>query len=230
MLDAAAQADEARWQSVPDNEEGLRLDEESLRIWNTHFAISFDPDNPRQTDRPFPNTGVFSYLQEFDHLWLKFRFTLWPKSRRLFITWRTIGNYLWDTITHPARYTFFQSRELSDAGLVGDHALVSRAIFMLEQLPKCVKPKWKPRVKESLIWLWPPNYEQRATIRAVSADYDTFRSYPSTGVFLDEVAMQQHPELAIVAARHGIERIGRLTAVSTTNGQNYFHRIVENIA
>jgi len=228
MVDAAHQGDEARWSG--DETKGLALDEESLRIWNTHFAVSVDPDNPQEPIRHFPNTGYWRYLREFDHLWLKYRFTLWPKSRRLFITWRTIGNYLWDTITHRTRYTFLQSRELSDAGMVGDHALGTRCLFMLEQLPKCVRPKKQLRVKESIVWVWPTDYDERATIRAVSADFDTFRSYPSTGAFLDEVAMQQHPELAITAARHGIEKVGRLTGVSTSNGQDYFYRAVENLA
>ena len=99
-------------------------DYESLQIWNDHFAYSKDPKNDKEPINKFPQ---WQYLKEADQIWLDNRFTLWAKSRRLFFSWRFIGNYLWDAIAHRARYTFFQSRELSDAGLDVEYALLWRA-------------------------------------------------------------------------------------------------------
>lgn len=191
----------------------------SLFIWNHHFAKSKDPKCPDQPIRAFPN---YPYLEEADRIWLDNRFTVWAKSRRLFFTWRFVGNYLWDAITHGARYTFFQSRELSDAGLAIEYALLWRAWFMWGELPRCVRPRCNVRKKDSLLYF----PDTGSTIRAVSADFDAFRTYGATGILLDEVAMQQHPELAFAAARPAVEEFGRLTGVSTPNGENFFHGVV----
>ena len=218
MLDAAAEA-----QEKDDPEERVALEYKSLTIWNTAFAKSLDPDDERNPVKFFPN---WLYLQQADQLWLRHRFTLWAKSRRLFFSWRFIGNYLWDSIAHRTRYTFFQSRELSDAGMDADHCLLWRANFIWERLPKCIRPKHKVKKKLQLIEYWPPNWSEKSTIRAVSADFDAFRSFPVTGALLDEVATQQHPELAFVAVRPAVEKRGRITGVSTPNGENFFHRAI----
>ena len=193
-------------------------DYESLQIWNDHFAYSKDPKNDKHPINAFPQ---WDYLPETDRIWLDNRFTLWAKSRRLFYSWRFIGNYVWDAIAHSARYTFFQSRELSDAGLDVEYALLWRAHFMWEQLPKCLNVKCQMKKKHSLLYF----PDTGSTIRAVSADFDAFRTFGATGILLDEVAMQQHPELAFVAARPAVEEFGRLTGVSTPNGENFFHTV-----
>ena len=95
---------------------------------------------------------------------------------------------------------------------------------MWEQLPKCVRPKCEVRKKLQLLRF--PH--TGSVIRAVSADFDAFRTFGSTGILMDEVAMQPHPELAFVAARPAVEDFGKLTGVSTPNGQNYFYRAVFN--
>jgi len=219
MLELAAEA-EAPGKS---DEEKLALNYQSISIWNQAFATAQDP---KWGIKKFPN---WPYIQQADYLWLKYRFTLWAKGRRLFFTWRFVGDYVWDTVTHGARYTFLQSRELADAGMDIDYALLWRARFIIDQLPKCVRPKYKQKKKHQTLEVYPPNGMAKATIRAVSADFDAFRSFPMSGALLDEVAMQQHPELAFLAARPAAEQFGRITGVSTPNGENYFHRAVESI-
>lgn len=193
-------------------------EEESLWIWNHVFAKSIDPKHPEAPIQPFPN---YEYLLEADRIWLGHRFTLWAKSRRLFFSWRFVGNYLWDSLTHGSRYTFFQSRELSDAGMDADYALLWRAYFMWEQLPSCVRPK--VIVKKKLQLLKFP--ATGSVIRAVSADFDAFRTFGATGILMDEVAMQQHPELAFAASRPAVEDFGKLTGVSTPNGKNFYEEV-----
>ena len=48
-----------------DPQRALELEYESLSIWNTCFAKSKDPKNPREPIRPFPN---YQYLREADTL------------------------------------------------------------------------------------------------------------------------------------------------------------------
>lgn len=222
ILDLAAQADGFRRDGR--TEEAFSADYESLSLWNRYFARTQDKETPWELIKPFPRKR---YLEELDRLWLREKALLVPKSRRMMATWRFISNNTWLFLTHKGSYIFLQSRELGDAGMDVDEALLWRVVWLLEHMPACSPFKAKKiRTRKKLQTLEYP--DMHSTIRAISADFDAFRSFGPTSIFADELAMQEHPEFGVTAALPALGLRGRYTGVSTVNGENYFHELYDD--
>ena len=68
--------------------------------------------------------------------------------------------------------------------------------------------------------------DMNSEIRAIPHGGEAIRSWTATAVFTDELAFQEDAEDAIRAALPTIGKKGRLTAVSTANGENYWYELV----
>jgi len=214
ITNLAESADQYR--KVGKAEEAFAADYESLSLWNKHFARTRDTKTPWQLVKPFPDT---EYLHEIDKLWLREKKVLIPKSRRMLLTWRIISNNTWRFLVHKGSYIFLQSREMGDAGMDVDEALLWRVVWFLEHMPACAPGKRIHTRKRMQALQYP---EMNSTIRAISADFDAFRSFGPTSIFADELAMQEHPEFGMTAAMPALEDYGSYTGVSTINGENHF--------
>lgn len=192
-------------------------DQESAQLFIFGFAKTKDPFCPQEPIRGFP---TIQYLREAIALWVRYRLTLWAKSRRLLFTWLFVGLNLWDAIKYPARYQFFQSRKMEDAGLAVEYALLWRAIFMLDQLPGHLgySHNYVLNRRDHILTLG----GNGSILRGVSADFDAFRQFGTTSILADEVAMQQNPALSFTAGLPAVESFGRYTGLSTVNAENFF--------
>jgi hypothetical protein len=100
-----------------------------------NWAKTLDPHDDEQPIKPFPDK---EYLKIITEIWLKHNLLLVPKSRQMMMSWLFTTLYLWDTIFHPARMTFFQSKKSEDAD-----DILKRSKFVWDNLPKFLKRYYK---------------------------------------------------------------------------------------
>jgi hypothetical protein len=188
------------------------------------FVFGKDPTDPAHSIKRFaPQAVIADYIDEWTNPLNNIIFV--AKSRRVSCTWVNCALFYWDSIRHESRFTFMQSRELGDAGLDRDYALLWRVKFIHEHLPEHLRPAIK--LKKRLQMLELP--DTGASFMAISADFDGFRQYPGTGVYADELATQAHGGAGFLAAIPTLEGHGKYVASTTPNGREFFYRKVNDL-
>jgi phage FluMu gp28-like protein len=182
------------------------------------FVYTYNPhSNP--TIQKFPNKEYLEYIVK---KWIEEPLLLVAKSRQMLITWLFVALYVWDSIMHQGRYTFFQSKKEDDAGNIKiPLSLLSRAKFIVDNLPPLVKPPYKLSQTPCLIHFPKTN----SIIHAVSQDSDAVRQYTATAILADELAFQENAEQAFEAIMPALAGKGRFTGISSANGKNFFYRL-----
>ena len=85
----------------------------------TECVYTIDQVDKNNPIKLFPNK---EYLKRYVSAWKSYDLTAVPKSRRMTLSWCTIGLFVWDTIFHVGRKQAFVSKKEDDA-----HELVMRA-------------------------------------------------------------------------------------------------------
>lgn len=191
----------------------------------TEFVYTFDPQHARNEPaiKKFPDKAYLRYLTK---VWTKERLLLVPKSRQLLITWLFVALYVWDAMAHFGRYIFFQSQKEDKAGFSTPLSLCSRAKFIIEHLPREIQKNNPVTIQKK-----PPVITFEATnsvIQGISQDSDDPRQYTASGYFSDEMAFQERAEEAITSAIPTLGITGKFVGVSSSNGQNFFYRLVHD--
>jgi len=184
-----------------------------------------DEVNPIQ---PFPDK---EYLKILVDTWLKTQLLLVPKSRQMMMSWLFTTLYLWDTIFHEARMTFFQSKKAEDAD-----DILKRSKFVWDNLPKFLK-RYYSGGKLHVLHCNPQHKGQHVSgkmsfpeinseIRAIPEGGDVIRMHVASGILADEMAYQAEARSAFTAAKPTLSAKGRFTGVSTPEHGTFFEELV----
>jgi len=189
-------------------------------VFITKFCRTLDSHDRKNPIKLFPNRP---YLKQLTRLWLDHPLLAVAKSRQMLATWLFVCLYLWDAIMSPGRLIFLQSKREEDA--IG-HAtaapgLLGRTRFVLERLPRELKPDFKATVNKIEF------PALNSTIWAIPQGPDVLRQHTASGILSDEMAFQYLAEDAYTAAIPTIENGGRFTALSTAN-PGFFQKLYQD--
>lgn len=174
-----------------------------------------------QVDRITP-IKVFpdrEYLKLYAKLWMKYPLIACPKTRRMTMSWASIGLYVWDTIFNKGRFQAFVSKKEDDA-----NELVQRAKFIVdhippERIPRALIPKYND--KFNILDF----YEIDSKIQGFPQGADQLRQFTFSGIFGDESAFWDHAQAFYSASFPTIEGGGRMTLVSSP-APGFFKKLV----
>lgn len=139
------------------------------------------------------------------------------------MSWLFIGLYLWDTLYHNGRNTFFQSKKEDDA-----NEMIRRAKVIYNRLPRELKPENKafPAVDKYCELSFPLIGSR---IKGIPQGAYQLNGQTISGLLSDEVTLQEEWYDAYHAAKPAIDGGGRVTAVGTPNGHEFFFHQVHDI-
>ena len=206
-----------------------KLCKEDPYHWLTHWAITLDAHDTENPLKAFPDK---EYLKILVDTWVKERLFLAPKSRQMMMSWLFVSLYLWDTIFHKGRLTFFQSKKADDAD-----DLVKRAKTIWDNMPKFLKRYYDPQKGFCEIRCNPQNKglhtfckmtfpDIYSEIRGIPEGGDVIRMHTASGILSDEMAFQPEAAGAYTAAKPTISSQGRFTGVSTAEDGTFFEQLV----
>jgi len=193
-----------------------------------NWAKTLDVHDDINPIKPFPEK---EYLEILVAVWLKEHLLLVPKSRQMMMSWLFTTLYLWDTIFHTARMTFFQSKKSEDAD-----DILKRSKFVWDNLPNFLKRysdngvfkelKCNPQHKGQHVSCKMVFPDINSEIRAIPEGGDVIRMHVASGILSDEMAFQPEAKSAWTAAKPTISSRGRFTGVSTAEHGSFFEDLV----
>lgn len=199
-------------------------------VFMTNFVYTMDPHaKGGKVVKLFPS---YKYLRWLTQTWERERLLLVSKSRQMLISWLFVGLYVWDSMAHYGRFTFFQSKKEDDAGFTNTGAtrfglsLCSRAEWIWNHLPEAIKLQNPITTSKK-----PPLMTFSRTmsvIQGISQDSEAPRQYTATGFLGDELAFQERAERGVTAAIPTLDTQGRYTGVSSANGKNFFYLLLQD--
>lgn len=211
---------------LQDIEWGICHDDPYYFIVN--WARTLDVHDDINPIKCFPDK---EYLKIITEVWLKEPLLLVPKSRQMMMSWIFTSLYLWDTIFHPARMTFFQSKREEDAD-----DILKRSKFTWDNLPRFLKRYYKDRTFHTLNCNPQHNGQHvsgkmtfpqiNSEIRAIPEGGNIIRMHVASGILEDEMAFQPEAKDAYTAAKPTISSKGRFTGVSTAEHGTFFEDLV----
>ena len=188
------------------------------------FRYSYTLD-PHDVNHPIKLIPDYPYIRELIRIFLAEKLIAVVKSRQLLVTWIFCALHVWLCTFFRGQYVFFISRKEADAGFDTPLSLCSRALFVLQNLPKEMRPMYTKSLQPPVL-KFPDLY---STIQGVSQDSDALRQYTASSILSDEMAFQEHATEAYAAVKPTIDGGGRLICVSTPNGKNnLFYKIVHD--
>ncbi len=191
-------------------------------VFLTNFCYTLDSHDSKNPIKLFPNR---IYLRQLTQLWLDNPLLVVAKSRQMLATWLFVALYLWQAITQPASLIFLQSKREEDA--IGNYnsatGLLGRTRFILEHLPKNLKPRYKT-FSNKIEFI-----DNHSTIWAIPQGPDIIRQHTASGILSDEMAFQYKAEETYTAAIPTIENGGRFTAISTANPGFFQKLFLDNL-
>lgn len=206
--------------------EYLGVTEETAKVVDPYefiFKHCYTLD-PHDISNPIKRIPDYPYVRELIRIFLSEKLIAVVKSRQLLVTWIFCALHVWLCAFHKGQYVFFISRKEADAGFDSPLSLCSRAHFIVEHLPKDLKPEYVKSLQPPIL-KFTKNF---STLHGVSQDSDALRQYTASSVFSDEMAFQEHAGEAYAAIKPTIDGGGRLICVSTPNGKNnLFYKIIQ---
>ena len=211
-----------------------KSEEESAKIFMFKFMRTFDPHQEGQVagkivgrslehlpSRAFPERD---YIHDFIDAWLAELLLAISKSRQMLGTWTGVGLYCWDTYRHAGRVTIFKSIDKLHSGVGNELALLWRAQFIHDHLPKCVRPRMNIKRRDNVLQ-YP---DTGSAIIAATMEGSFPRTFTANGCLDDETAVQQYAEAGYSAIKPLLGPNGRYTAISTPMGENFWERLVND--
>jgi len=182
-------------------------------------CFTLDPVDPRNPIKLLPLDR--EYLQFFTRCWQQFPLMALPKSRRMTMSWTTIGLYLWDTIFHKGRAQAFVSKKEDDA-----KELVERAEFMFDHIPEeKIHPDLLPRKRTMSK---PPKLmfpEIHSKIEGYPMGANQLRQFTFSGIMGDECAFWEQAQKFYSGSKPTLDGGGRMTLISS-RAPGFFKRLV----
>lgn len=175
-----------------------------------------------QVDRVKPIKAYptdLKYLELVVRMFHKVPLLAIPKSRRMKLSWTTIGCYTWDTCFRVGVHNAFVSKKEDDSD-----ELVRRAHFIMQNLDNSGIPReLLPRFEYTFNKLRFPELE--SVIQGFPSGADQLRQYTFSGMFFDELSFWDDPEKTYASSFPTLEGGGRCTAVSSP-APGFFKRLV----
>jgi hypothetical protein len=192
---------------------------ESLNCFMFKFTKTFDPLDPERPIKPLPEKP---HLRDFNKAWFLRRYLAIPKSRQIHATWWAVDTYVWDSIRNHGRFTIFKSVDKQHSGMGANKlALLSRAIHIVDQLPKHIRPRVKPWKRDNILEF----LDTGSSIHAMSMEGDAGVSYTATGCLDDELTIQQYGEAGFTVVLPLLGTVGKYTTLFTYRGLNFGWRL-----
>lgn len=158
--------------------------------------------------------NLYPFQQEVLNLFNNKQFLITLKSRQLGLSTLSAGYSLWLMLFHKDRNILALATTQATA-----RNLVSKTIFMYEQLPRWLRLTYEEKNKLSL------RLKNGSKIQAKSSNTDSARSEAVSMLIIDEAAFIDNIEQTFTAAQQTLATGGRCVALSTPNGiGNWFHR------
>ena len=174
----------------------------------------FTLDQVSQNNPVKPYPSYLEYLEFLTAVWLKHKYVVVPKSRRMFCSWNFISLYLHDTIFNPGRLNGFVSKKEDDSG-----ELVSRAEFIYNHIPEWRIPKaLLPPILNGKMSKQPPtlSFESiNSKIQGYPQGSDQLRQFTFSGLLFDEWAFWELAQKSYSSAKPTLDGGGRLTGISS---------------
>jgi len=193
-----------------------------------NWAKTLDVHDNVEPIKTFPDK---EYIKILVDIWLKEQLLLVPKSRQMMMSWLFTTLYLWDTIFHEARMTFFQSKKAEDAD-----DILKRSKFVWDNLPNFLKKYYKqgsfyelkcnPQHNGQHVSCKMVFPDINSEIRAIPEGGDVIRMHVASGILSDEMAFQPEAKNAFTACKPTISSKGRFTGVSTAEHGTFFEDMV----
>jgi hypothetical protein len=184
--------------------------------------LAYTLDEHDTTGNPFKTFPEKEYIRDLCDLFMTENLLVIEKSRQMMVSWVFMGLALWYTMFRTGCRTFIMSKKEKDAD-----AMLDRIKIMYEHLPEEFKkecPADKP-----FTYLQLKFSKQSSIIQGVPQGPDQVRQYTSSLIISDETAFQERAEEAYVALKPSLVGGGKLVMISTTNGRNFFYRVVKDV-
>lgn len=173
------------------------------------------------TGSPFKTFPEKEYIRDLCDLFLTENLLVIEKSRQMMVSWIFMGLALWFTMFKTGCRTFIMSKKEKDAD-----AMIDRIKVMYEHLPEEFKKAYP--ADKPFTYLQLKFGKQSSIIQGVPQGPDQVRQYTSSLIISDETAFQEKAEEAYVALKPSLVGGGKLVMISTTNGRNFFYRVVKD--
>lgn len=158
--------------------------------------------------------NLYPFQEEVLHLFRDSKNIIVLKSRQLGISTLGAGYSLWLMLFHKDKNVLCLATTQATA-----RNLVSKVIFMYEQLPAWLKV---PTVQKNKLSMWLKNGSK---ITAKSSNSDAARSEAVSLLLVDEAAFIDNIEETFAAAQQTLATGGQAMLLSTPNGMgNFFHK------
>ena len=154
------------------------------------------------------------YLRLYAYAWVYEPLVLVPKSRQMMVTWLFCCIAAHNLGVRPAQRMAIISKKFEDAD-----ALLERTEIVCDQLPR--DRFYAPKVLKKSGEISCAATDSVAM--AMGEEAKGLRQYTFSWVFSDEMAFQDQADGMMQAAMPTVKGGGRLTGVSTANGEEVFH-------
>lgn len=149
------------------------------------------------------------YLQMYSEAFTTCPLLAVPKSRRMTMSWTTIGLIVWDSIFHSSRSWAMVSKKEDDAD-----ELVKRAKFIFEKIPEHKIPRdMLPKIITKKCYL--EFSEMYSKIQGFPQGADQLRQFTFSGIFGDESAFWEDAQAFYSASFPTIDGGGQMVLVSS---------------
>lgn len=196
--------------------------------WLTNWAFTIDTHDQDNLQKPFPEKDYIKYIVD---IWQKESIILFPKSRQMMMSWLFTALYLWDAQFHHGRLTFFQSKKADDA-----NDLIKRSKKIWDNEPSFLKRYYdkgmfhdldcNPHNQGGHIYNLLTFPQIDSEIRGIPEGGDIVRMHTLSGMLSDESAFQPEMASAYTALKPTLSSGGKLTCVSTAEGNTWFEDAV----
>lgn len=154
-------------------------------------------------------------IQDLAHALMTERRLIFPKSRRMMLSWTLSCWGVWNVQYRKQWAGFIQSRTEEAAAFLID----KRCMFVMDHLeePMLLRPYQTVRTKSGLIGRLnvPKN---NSYLWGIAQGAEKIRGYTPSMIFMDEIEFQEEGHMALAAALHLLEHDVQLIMASTSNG------------
>lgn len=165
-------------------------------------------------ERPFLGL-VATIMQENQTLWVE-------KSRRMFLTWLCSAELVWQALT-PHSHLFVQQTKEDDS----DWLVRERCKFIWDHLPEWLRFYAMGGIGTEASYKYcKVGFPNESQVWGIAQGSDQLRKFTATGIFSDEVAIQDQFKDAYTAIAPLAEDGCRVRLVSSARGGTHFAKMV----
>lgn len=185
-----------------------------VKVYRPGFVLTTDEHDEANPTKVLPDKD---YLRLLAYTWVHRDLFIVPKSRQLMVSWLFCSIAAHNVIARSKQRMGFISKKEEDAD-----ALIERVRTILDNLPhgRLLIPQYK-RISNEL-----SSPSTGSSIHAMNQEAKGLRSYTWSWLWSDETAFAEQADEMFTAGMAAVKGGGRMTSVSTPNGQDTFWGLV----